>query len=622
MKEYFKNTDEEKKFPWEKDNFMELKNTTMALFKKLARNNIFYSSLFGITTFLFFGFFYTYHLFFEEQFQFFLFTSTYFMNLIILPGGISAYFAGFLTQFYVLPYAGAFTISFFLIAVQLLTTRIIHSVNRNPSLFPLSFFPALGYWFVLCDNLFPLSGLIGFVFILSFITVYQLFRNRSIRSVFGIVSIFLLYFISGIGNIVFLISVIVLEISWFFRAKSKLFSNLKIILPSLLIMTVVAVFIPVTIKNVYLQVPIFQAYTSDIFYQVKGKIPFPIWIILAFVPILIIGTALSGTKFRKPAAAIILQLTFILAFTFWGLKTWMNPNAEEIMRYDYYARNQKWDQLINHAKKEPPRNNLSLSMLNLALAKTGKMPVDLFKYKQKPGGLFLEFNHENVSPMMGNEIFYQMGMTNASQYFAFESTESTPDLQKSVRAFKRLAETNLINGNYAVASKYVSLLKKTLFYRNWALNTQKYVDNPELISTNAEWSEKRQMAVQHDYFIMVPEMEKIMISMLNEHPANKIVFEYLMSYYLINKNLDGFMANLYRIQYLNYPQMPVLYQEAALFAISLKTEEPEKVNVLPISIETKRRMRAYADVYTSSPNAKDILKEKFSGTFWYYFHFN
>jgi hypothetical protein len=81
------------------------------------------------------------------------------------------------------------------------------------------------------------------------------------------------------------------------------------------------------------------------------------------------------------------------------------------------------------------------------------------------------------------------------------------------------------------------------------------------------------------------------------------------------------MNNLYRIQYLYYPQLPVLYQEAALFAFSLTTSEPEKVNSIPISTETKRRMRSYADIYTTSPNAQELLKEKYSETFWYYFHF-
>jgi hypothetical protein len=538
-----------------------------------------------------------------------------------LPGGISGYIGGFLTQFYILPFVGPIIISLILVTAQLFTAKIIKSINPNPALYPLSFLPVLYYWFILCDDLFPISGLIGFAITLGFIVIYQSSKNNIFHLIFGVFSIFILYFISGFGNFLFIISVIIIEFIWFLKHKSESKKKFNLTIPGFLVMLAIAFSLPFLVKKSYLQVPIFQAFISDIFFDVKGKIPNSMLIIFALIPLLIIGTSLLKTSFKRPGVVSTIQITFIIAFSVWGLKSGMNTNAEEIMRYDYYARYQKWDKMIKHAEKEPPRNNLSLSMLNLALAKTGQMPVNLFKYKQKPGGLFLDFNNENVAPMLGNEIFYQMGMTNAAQYFSFESTESTPDLQRSARAFKRLAETNIINGNYAVASKYASVLKKTLFYRKWANEAQKCIDNPELIAKHPDWLEKRKMAVQHDYFIMVPEMEKIMINILNEYPTNKIVFEYLMSYYLINKNLKGFMNNLPRIQYLNYSQMPVLYQEAALFAISLTTDEPEKVNSIPISTETKRRMRSYADVYTSSPNAQEMLKDKFSGTFWYYFHF-
>ena len=94
-------------------------------------------------------------------------------------------------------------------------------------------------------------------------------------------------------------------------------------------------------------------------------------------------------------------------------------------------------------------------------------------------GLFLGFNKEFISPMMGNEIFYHLGLINASQEYAFESMEVMPDMEKSVRALKRLAETNLINGNYKVAEKYLKIVEKTLFHRQWARKTRKILYNEE-----------------------------------------------------------------------------------------------------------------------------------------------
>ena len=73
-------------------------------------------------------------------------------------------------------------------------------------------------------------------------------------------------------------------------------------------------------------------------------------------------------------------------------------------------------------------------MLNLSLAKTGTMGDRIFNFEQNGiDGLFLPFAKEYVAPMMGSEIFYQLGLVNASQEYSFESTETTPALNKTVR---------------------------------------------------------------------------------------------------------------------------------------------------------------------------------------------
>ena len=57
----------------------------------------------------------------------------------------------------------------------------------------------------------------------------------------------------------------------------------------------------------------------------------------------------------------------------------------------------------------------------------------------------------------------------------FEAMEAIPDYKKSGRAYMRLAETNLINGQYAVAAKYLRALQHTLFYKKWATNAMSYL---------------------------------------------------------------------------------------------------------------------------------------------------
>jgi hypothetical protein len=261
-------------------------------------------------------------------------------------------------------------------------------------------------------------------------------------------------------------------------------------------------------------------------------------------------------------------------------------------------------------------------MLNLSLAKTGTMGDRMFNFRQNgAGGLFLTFAKEYVAPMMGGEIYYQLGLVNASQEYSFESMETTPDLGKSVRAVKRLAETNLINGHYEVAHKYLNLLEKTIFYRNWARRTEKYLYNETLINNDPDYGEKRKMMIKKDFFFKAEIMEGALNVLLQENPKNKMAFQYLMGFYLINKDLRNFMDRVPMMNDLGYTSIPVSYQEAIMYIIGLSTDNPMVNLPYKISSDTKLRMQAYASIYTTRDNAQELLSKRFSGTYWYYLHY-
>ena len=85
------------------------------------------------------------------------------------------------------------------------------------------------------------------------------------------------------------------------------------------------------------------------------------------------------------------------------------------------------------------------------------------------------------SAFLVSDIAYQLYWTNIAQRAAFEAMEFIPNYNKSGRALKRLVETNIISGHGDVALKYIHILKKTTFYRHWAESMQQLVEHPELI---------------------------------------------------------------------------------------------------------------------------------------------
>jgi hypothetical protein len=350
--------------------------------------------------------------------------------------------------------------------------------------------------------------------------------------------------------------------------------------------------------------------------------PKAIPILFALPTILMIVIFLMPRREKIYKSALFIQIALFVPAVIFGFRLWANFGAESIMKYDYLVRMNRWDDVIKYAEKKPPRNNLSLAMLNLSLAKKGTMGDRMFNFGQNGvGGLFLPFAKEYVAPMMGSEIFYQLGLVNASQEYSFESTETTPALNKMVRAVKRLAETNLINGHYEVAGKYLKLLDKTIFYRKWAHRAEKYLNNEDMINADPDWGEKRKMMIKDDFFFKVDIMEGALNMLLKENPRNNMAYQYLMAFYLINKDLGHFMKLVPMMNDLGYTRIPVGYQEAIMYVIGLTSENPMGEVPYKISNDTKLRMQAYASIYTTRKDAQEILMKSYSGTYWYYLHY-
>ena len=95
--------------------------------EKIKHLHLLYTFLFGVAVLLFFGLAYPHHLHYQEQYQLFLFDSTYVWEIVKLPGGVADLLGRFCTQFFLFAWVGAFIIALLLSLIQLLTRRLLNS---------------------------------------------------------------------------------------------------------------------------------------------------------------------------------------------------------------------------------------------------------------------------------------------------------------------------------------------------------------------------------------------------------------------------------------------------------------------------------------------------------------
>lgn len=198
--------------------------------------------------------------------------------------------------------------------------------------------------------------------------------------------------------------------------------------------------------------------------------------------------------------------------------------------------------------------------------------------------------------------------------------EALPDHQKSVRAIKRQAETNLIEGRYELSKKYLKLLQHTLYYSRWATLVLDLIDDEDAINSHPQWGAIRKMKPANNFMFSEGEKDMMLGLILTDNPRNLMARQYLSAYYMLGKDLDSFMKYLLAAAYTT-GVMPLSYQETLFIAWEVTHTDMSGRIPYPVSDDVKSRFVRYARIYNATANPEPELRDKFSDTYWYYLHF-
>ena len=579
---------------------------------------LFFSAIFSSGIFIFFAFFYPYHLHYQEQLQLFQFGFGYLIQNLQIPGGTINYLGEFFTQFYYYPVFGAAIIALLLLMVQQLIKKIIfNKIKRSPFIL-ITFIPSLIYSVLLTDNYYYLSGLVGLLIGLSALFIYSLIKNKFARIVSGFFIIFILYYLAGGIYILISISIVVLEI---IRKTDRNNSTPIWTWPIILLITIL---IPLILREYIILGPILQSYVSEYYYQFRIVFPISLVILWGLIPLMIIIVRFLPETYSQIRSLIIVTslFAFHFAIVWFGLKTFASFEDEKIMEYDHLVRFEKWDEIITISEKNKPKERSSMLALNLALAMKNQLSDKMFVYQQNTDNLFIHYNKHGMLPHLASDIYYHLGFINFAQMDAFESNESSFDAKNSVRVFKRLAETALINGQYKQAEKYLAYLRNTMFYSSWAEKAMSYLYNDKKLEADPDLGEKRRLKPKTEYFSNWNRMDNMLICSLIDNPKNQIAYEYLMAYYLLQKDFDNFLKYFGLMNTFNYPKVPLAFQQALVYVYTLSPQIRESLMSVSIDRKVSEGIQNYASIYKQGNEAaKLLLKNDFGDTYWYYLHF-
>ncbi len=553
----------------------------------------------ALGSFLFFQLFYSYHLFFKEQTQLFLFTPDYILSYFQKPGWLAAMSGDFLTQFFYLRGGGPIVLALLFLLEWWLMKQVLFKITASKTVALWALIPVVADLTAYLALLYTPRSTMGIIFILI---AFLLITSTSYKSW----TTFLLLLLSACGHWLFGSAVFVLPFLLLFSKniyRPFIISELSILL---------------IVASVYIGRPHYLLPVSDTFLfpliSVKGLFPLLTFSLVIFLSVLLIQKE-TFQSLSKWIALIILPIVL-----FFGFKMNANFGLEKILALDsetYFGHNQR---VLKLAEKWKIKNRVATYYTNMALAKKGVLPDRLLEFYQPSiHGLILPVSqYENWQTIFfSNELFYLLGDMNLAQHSAMLGNTFSP-YNRSSRMMKRLAEINMVIGDYDGAEKFLKMLDKTLFHKKWA--DEKMKENRT--DAKSEWlDQKRTQIAQTDTIRTAFDYIKSIEFLVEQNPPNKIALDYLLCYHLLNKDLTAFRKAYDRYAKPQNKFVPKVYAQALLIELFRERASEETIQKYKIDNTQIRDFLNYTSSFEAEKGNVETMQEKFGNTYWFYFHF-
>lgn len=558
------------------------------------------SLLFGMAVFLFWWQRYPFALSYHEQFQLFLFDSDYLATRLAEPGGIARYLSEFLVQFYNNVVFGAVIIALLLVLMQRLVWRLMD--QQNKTWYPLSFLPSLVTWYMMGDQSLLLAFPLALIMVLSVMACVKSLgmKHLSVVALCLLILVPLVYWVCGP---VVLMLAVYLPLSGQKSILRDALLSVAAVVYGVLCILLSSLIVPYTVSQLFCGLGYYRFFESFMLLMILLQ--------LLLVALPLCGRFLPEIKVGKAHYTLLgVQVVALMVLMLAVVPTNYDAKTYELIEYDYLVRTQQWDAVIKKAEQQTPDLPMSVCATNLALAMKGELTTRAFDFYQRGGqGLLPPFERNYTTTLVTGEAYFQLGLINTAQRFAFEAMEAIPNYNKSVRCVRRLAETNLINGNYEVARKYLKMLEKTMFYGKWAQRTEALLGQEQQINNHPLYGQMRKKRIKEDFLFSDRELDKICGQLLMADKDNTLALQYLLMFPVLDRDLNRFMNYMMFVSQTHPGYSPRICQEMVTFAYASRKQQPPQ-GVVPEAMlqQFNQFMQAYQQGAT----------EMFRHSTWYY----
>jgi hypothetical protein len=308
-----------------------------------------------------------------------------------------------------------------------------------------------------------------------------------------------------------------------------------------------------------------------------------------------------------------------------------DDNLKTRFKVDYYAYHKMWPEVLISARSNPT-NPFIAHAVNRALYHTGRLNYDMFSWPQSPDYLFLTNTGYKWVDWQIFDVYLDLGLINIAENALTDCLEGLGDRPM---VLKRLALINMVKANYPAngglksepsvsgsARVYLGALSKTLFDADWADYYLARLKSEPDLSEETEIQRLRSLCLQKDFGYTGIPVEKMLLRLLEKNKQNRMAFEYLMAWYMLNKHLGKLALNIERLKDFGYPRLPRHYEEASLIYV-YGTGKPLNLSGYEPNPQLRQQIEDFSRLLSSYGADKQAafkeLSKNFRNTYLFYY---
>lgn len=330
----------------------------------------------------------------------------------------------------------------------------------------------------------------------------------------------------------------------------------------------------------------------------------------------------KSKPFYVTHSSLIICACVLVAMTWAVVHFWYkDENFHHELKMQHLVQQTDWEGVLKEAETQQDEPTRAIVMMrNLALARLGRQSNDMYQYKNGSKRYNAPFDMR-LMLVSGTLIYYQYGMLN---YCNRLCTELGVEFGWRAEHYQYLASCALLNGDKKVAQKYINILKRTLFFDEWAEWAENLLNNPELIAKERELEPITHMLhYPNDLTGDQGYVERFLMNQLahSSYPADPIFQEQslLASLWLKDPKLFWYHFGIYIKQHPNGP-MPLVFQEAAYFYGQM--EKRPNLDRMPFSQGVKDGFKRFMDASANYEGmdieeARERMYALYGNTFYY-----